>query len=43
LLKFCYVTANSAASSKENFAAATNSTNQSNKAGSMWHKSAYLY
>ncbi len=33
LLKFCYVPAASAASSKGIFAAATNSTNQTNKAG----------
>jgi len=34
LLKFCYVPATSAASSKGIFAAATNFTHQTNKAGS---------
>jgi hypothetical protein len=40
LLKFCYVAATSATSSKGIFgflAAATNSTNETNKAGGMWH------
>ncbi len=37
LLKFCYVPATSAASSKGIFVEVTNSTNQTNKAGSMWH------
>jgi len=37
LLKFYYVSDTSAASSKGIFAAATKSTNQKNKAGSMSH------
>jgi hypothetical protein len=37
LLKFCYVPATSAALSKGIFAAATNGTNQTNKADSMCH------
>jgi hypothetical protein len=37
LLKFCYVPATSAASSKGIFAAATNSINQTNKAVSTCH------
>ncbi len=37
LLKFCYVPATSAASSKGIFAEDTNSTNQENKVGSMCH------
>ncbi len=37
LLKFCYVPSTSAAFSKGIFAAATNSTNQTNKAGWTCH------
>ncbi len=37
LYQFCYVPATSAASSKGIFEADTNSTNQTNKAGGMWH------
>ncbi len=42
LLKFWYVPATSTAYSKGIFAAATNSTNQTNKEGSMCHSSVYL-
>jgi len=37
LLKFCYVSATSAASFKGIFVADTNSTNQTNKAGGTCH------
>ncbi len=37
MLKFCYVPATSTASSKGIIAAATNSTNQTNKAGGSCH------
>jgi hypothetical protein len=37
LLEFCYVPATCAASSKGIFVLATNSTNQTNKAGSTFH------
>jgi hypothetical protein len=42
LPKFCHVSATSAAFSKGIFAAATNSSNQANKAGCTCHKSDYL-
>jgi hypothetical protein len=42
LLKFCYVPATSAAFSRGIFAAATNSTNQTNKAGRTCHWAVYL-
>jgi hypothetical protein len=37
LLEFCYLPGTSAASSKSIFWEATNSTNETNKAGSMCH------
>ncbi len=42
LMKFCYALATSAAPSKDTFAVATNSTNQTNKAVSTCHKAVYL-
>ncbi len=42
LLKFCQVSAMSAANSKGIFVAATNSANQTNKAGSRCHQSVYI-
>jgi len=42
LLKFCYVPVTGAASSKGIFVVATNSTNQTDKAGGTRHLSIYL-
>ncbi len=39
---FCYVLATSAASSNGIFAATTNSTNQTNKAGGVFHYLVYI-